>query len=331
MINVRTPYRISLAGGGTDHPEYFREYGGAVIGFALAQYSNLMVRRLPPYFEHKTRVSWSKIETVRSIEDIEHPAVRMILKMFDIKYGLSITHDGDLPARSGMGSSSSFVVGLLHALYTLEGHERVDKELLAYEAIAVERDMIKETVGYQDQIFAACGGFNQITFGDKVSIRPIYLSPKRIEHFLSHLLLVFTSFQRHASEIEGSKITNIDRNKQLLRHLSEMVPEVEQALYRGDCPDMKAIAECLDSNWQFKKGLCEAVTNTTLDQIYDTALRAGAWGGKLLGAGGGGYFLFVVPPERRRGVLEALNNPIEVPVKIDYHGSRVMMFEPGNR
>lgn len=332
MIVTRTPYRISLAGGGSDFSEHFNEHGGSVIGFAIQQYCNIFVRKLPPYFEYDTRIVWSKIEHVNNVEDIEHPAVRAVLLQYDSFRdlgGLSILHEGDLPARSGMGSSSSFVVGLLRALYALYGYEYCDKEALAISAINIERNVMEEPGGWQDQIFAAYGGFHRINFKDnEYTVHPIYLSPARIKYMLDHLMLVFTSLQRNAWEIEGEKIKRATSHTAEFERLRQSVQLVEAALRRADYPDMQSIAEVMNFDWRIKKSLADNVSNIYLDDIHERALASGAWGGKLLGAGGGGYFLFIVPPDARERVKEALGHPIEVPIKIDYYGSRVMHLSP---
>lgn len=330
MVITRTPYRISLVGGGTDHPEYYEEHGGAVIGFALKQYCHLMVRKLPPYFEYKSRAMWSRIELVNDNRDIEHPAINAVIRYEGYADdGLVIVHDGDLPARSGMGSSSSFIVGLMHALRALGGLPRIDKQQLANDAIYLERNLMHENVGCQDQIFAALGGFQRINFdGRGWRNTPVHLSPRRVEYFLSHLMLVFTSLTRHASELEGNKIQRLKQNLQHLHELRELVPQVEQALISGALPDINFIGHALHRGWTLKQSLAHGVSDNRLDKIYEKALRNGALGGKLLGAGGGGYFLFVVPPSERAKLKVALGNLIEVPIEIDYHGSRVMVFEP---
>lgn len=330
MIITRTPYRISLAGGGSDFPSYFHRFGGSVIGFALTQYCHISVRELPPYFEYKTRVSWSKLEHVQHNLEIEHPAVRAILSRWSSELGLSIHHDGDLPAKSGMGSSSAFVVGLLHAMRALYGNDRIDKGDLAHEAITVERGYMMEPGGWQDQIFAAHGGFNRIDFDTKDSYRitPISLSMRGRANLISHLMMVFTSFQRNAFELEHAKNIRMEENLIHLHSLKTMCDYTQEALENDD---MESLGDILSTGWNIKKELAHNVGNPMLDEIYDKALQAGAYGGKLLGAGGGGYFLFVVPPERRASVKDALSSLIEVPVGIDYYGSRVMRFEPNGR
>lgn len=331
MIITRTPYRISLAGGGSDFPSYFHRFGGSVVGFALTQYCHISVRELPPYFEYKTRVSWSKLEHVQHNSEIEHPAIRAILSHYwHNDTGLSIHHDGDLPAKSGMGSSSAFVVGLLHAMRALNGHDRIDKGDLAHEAITVERGYMMEPGGWQDQIFAAHGGFNRIDFTPKDSYRitPISLSMKRRTNLLSHLMMVFTSFQRNAFELEHAKNARMEENLEYLHSIKTICDKLEIVLEDGN---MEHLGYLLNKGWELKKALADNVCNPLLDEIYNKALQAGAYGGKLLGAGGGGYFLFVVPPERWASVKDALSSLIEVPVGIDYYGSRVMRFEPNGR
>lgn len=329
MIITRTPFRVSLFGGGTDFPQYYRKHGGAVLGFALNKYCWISLRYLPPFFEHRHRIVYTRVETVGSVDEIQHPAVRAVLDTWTGP-GLEIHHDGDLPARSGLGSSSSFTVGLINALAALEGRLRT-KRGLANEAIRIEQDIIGEAVGSQDQIWAAYGGFNQIEFdGDGFQVTPLIVPAGRTEELLDHLLLFFTGFQRLATEIEAVKIAHMDDNTEILHHMREQVGNAYQILvYPTPHFDVRDIGTLLHEAWNLKKQLAGPVSGPTIESIYQAARAAGALGGKLLGAGGGGFFLFFVEPKFRAAVRAALSKLIEVSIGIDREGSRVVLYEPG--
>jgi len=326
MIISRTPFRISFFGGGTDYPAWYRRHGGAVLATTIDKYCYLTCRYLPPFFEHRFRVVWSRIEVCQNIDQIVHPAVRELLRYLNIERGVEIHHDGDLPARSGMGSSSSFTVGLLNALYALTGHMR-SKHQLAMEAIHLEQDILKETVGSQDQVSAAYGGFNHISFlpNGELSVRPMTIPAARVQELNSHLMLFYTGTKRTASKVADSYVTNINDRKRQLRILKDMVEE-SVGILNGQ-QDIRAFGELQHEAWQIKRSLSAKVSNSEVDQIYDQAISAGAIGGKLTGAGGGGFMLLFVPPVRQNDVKEALNKLIHVPFKFEFSGSQIIFYD----
>lgn len=327
MIISRTPFRISFFGGGTDYPAWYRQHGGAVLAASIDKYCYLTCRYLPPFFEHKIRVVYSKIENCHTIDEISHPAVREILHYMRIERGIEIHHDGDLPARSGMGSSSSFTVGLLHALYALEGR-MPGKHQLAMESIHIEQDLLKETVGSQDQVSAAYGGLNHITFlpNDEISVRPITVTMERIQELDSHLMLFYTGIKRTASNIADSYVQNIADRKRQLRILKDMVEEGVSIISGNQ--DINAFGELLQEAWQAKRSLSAKVSNSEVDDIYEQALSAGTIGGKLTGAGGGGFMLLFAPPDRHYEIKTTLNKLIHVPFKFEFSGSQIIFFDP---
>ncbi|WP_404360871.1 hypothetical protein [Methylotuvimicrobium sp. KM1] len=327
MIVTRTPFRISFFGGGTDYPTWFQEHGGVVIATTIDKYCYISCRYLPPFFEHKYRVVYSRIENVTNPDDIQHPAVRAVLKYMSCNRGLEIHHDGDLPARSGLGSSSSFTVGLLNALKALKG-QHISNEDLAALAIHIEQKVIQENVGSQDQISASYGGFNRIEFlrNGGFLVNPIILKMDRLEDVQDNLMLFFTGFSRIASEIAKSKIDNIYHRHAELSRMKEMADEAISIL-QGD-GELNEFGELLDMGWQYKKSLSDQVSTLEIDQIYAAARKAGALGGKLLGAGGGGFMLFFVPPENQSRVLEQLKSLIYVPFRFENSGSRVVLYQP---
>jgi D-glycero-alpha-D-manno-heptose-7-phosphate kinase len=329
MIIVRTPFRISLFGGGTDYPTWYQEHGGAVLATTIDKYCYLTMRHLPPFFQHRYRLVYSNIETVNTIDEIEHPAVKAVLKWSNKDDGLEIHHDGDLPARSGLGSSSSFTVSLVHALQALKG-EYSTKEKLAKTAIHIEQNLIKEHVGSQDQISAAYGGFNRIDFrpnNEDFRVEPVMFSKERRQELQSHLMLCFTGFSRIASEIASSKIDNMKNRVPELTRMKEMVDEAIQILHDPKTP-IEKFGELLHQNWQYKRSLSEKVSTKEIDVLYETARNAGAIGGKILGAGGGGFLLLFVKPENQAKVRESLNELIHVPFQFEDTGSRVVLYQP---
>jgi len=326
MIIVRTPFRISFLGGGTDYPAWYEKHGGAVLATTIDKYCYLTCRYLPPFFEHRIRVVYSRIESCQEIDEIRHPAVREVLKYMKMDRGLEIHHDGDLPARSGIGSSSSFTVGLLHAIYALQG-KIVDKETLARESIHIERDVLKETVGSQDQILAAYGGLNHITFNaDDVMVKPLTLSKNRTEELHSHLMLFYSGIKRTASRIAETYVNGIDRKQNHLRSMMGFVEEGLRILSSGE--DIQNFGKLLHEAWLVKRDLSPEVTNPFVDELYETARSAGALGGKLLGAGGGGFILFFAPPDRQEEIRHRLQNLINVPFAFEYRGSQVIFHDP---
>ncbi len=328
MIITRTPFRVSLFGGGTDYPKWSREHGGAVIGMAIDKYCYISIRRLPPFFEHKHRIVYSLIENVREIAEIRHPAVRAVLGESGVRDGLEIHHDGDLPARSGLGSSSSFTVGLVNAMQALEGR-MVTKRFLAEEAIRIEQQVIGENVGSQDQIWAAYGGFNRIDFhrDGGFAVTPVIVPSTRERELLSHTMLFFTGISRYAHEVAASKIANLDRKAAHLTAMRAMVDEAQAILTTPDRP-IGEIGALLHDTWRLKRELSDAVSTDAIDAIYEAGRDAGAVGGKILGAGGGGFILFFVDPTRRNAVRERLSGLIEVGFGIDRSGSSVVLYNP---
>ncbi len=328
MIISRTPFRVSLFGGGTDYPKWYLQHGGAVLGFAINKYCYISIRPLPPFFEYRHRIVYSKVENVNEISDIQHPAVRGVLMEKGIDIGVEIHHDGDLPARSGLGSSSSFTVGLLNALAALKG-PMVDKKQLAREAIRIEQQVIQEHVGSQDQVWAAYGGLNRIEFlknGD-FDVQPAIVAPVRRKALLDSLQLYFTGFSRSASEIAKKQIDNIDRRQ---KHLETMKGLVDEALVvlQSDGRPLSEIGVLLHESWRLKRELADDITTPEIDSIYAAAREAGATGGKLLGAGGGGFMVLFVEPAKRAAVYERLSKLVRVGLGIDDVGSKIVVYEP---
>lgn len=326
MIISRTPFRVSFFGGGSDYPAWYREHGGAVLSTAIDKYCYLTCRYLPPFFGHRTRVVYSKIENVQAISEIEHPAVRGALQELGIQRGLEIHHGSDLPARSGMGSSSAFAVGLLHALHALEGRMR-SKEQLALEAIRLEHEILKETVGSQDQVAAAFGGLNVIRFNPAggFSVQPVTLPEGRADALRQHLMLFFTGISRTASEIAATFVGSLHSKEAGIRRFVAMVEDAQSILASGRLDDFGRL---LHEAWVIKKGLSASVSTTTVDQAYAAAREAGALGGKLLGAGGGGFLLLFAPPERHAAVQAALPGLLRVPFDFEPSGSQIIFYDP---
>ena len=325
MIISRTPFRISFFGGGTDYPAWYRDHGGTVLGATIDKYCYLTCRYLPPFFKHRIRVVYSQIENCQVVDEIAHPAVREVLRYLQIDRGVEIHHDGDLPARSGMGSSSAFTVGLLHALYALKG-QMPTKRQLAAESIQIEQEMIKETVGSQDQVLAAFGGFNHVVFSQdgEISVKPVTLSGERLRELSSHLMLFYRGIERTASDIAGSYVADVDGKRSQLRIMKGLVEESLAVLNNGQ--DITAFGSLLDEGWQAKRSLSAKVSNAYVDELYAHAISNGALGGKLLGAGGGGFMLLFVPPSKQNQVKEALKRFISVPFHFDFSGSQIIFF-----
>ncbi len=327
MIINRTPFRLSFFGGGTDYPSWYLKYGGCVVSASIDKYCYISCRALPPFFEHKIRIVYSKMETCHNVDEIQHPAVRETLRFMKIEEGLEIHHDGDLPARSGMGSSSSFTVGLLHTLYAHKGI-MPSKKRLATESIHIEQNMIKETVGSQDQVCAAYGGLNRINFAanGEISVQPIIMPVERMLELNSHLMLFFTGINRTASEVAKGYVDNIaDKSKQL-RNMQGMVDESINIL-KSDAPICE-FGELLHETWMLKKSLSSEVSNSHVDELYDNARKAGAIGGKITGAGGGGFLLLFVPPSFQKKVRESLCSQLYVPFRFESSGSQIIFYEP---
>ena len=325
MVISRTPFRISFFGGGTDYPSWYLKHGGAVLATTIDKYCYLTCRYLPPFFPHRFRIVWSKIEMCQSIDEILHPAVRETLRYLGINGGLSIHHDGDLPARSGVGSSSAFTVGILHALYALQG-QRISKLQLAQESIYIEQKVLKETVGSQDQTSASYGGLNQITFAQngEITVQPLTIKNERAQALNDYLMLFYTGIERTAADIAQSYVPEIQSKSRQLNSISEMVDEGIAILNSNE--SLIQFGTLLDDAWKAKRSLSAQVTNTIIDQLYDLAISAGAIGGKITGAGGGGFFLVFAEPHHHKKIREKLNKFIHVPFSFEYSGSQIIFF-----
>jgi D-glycero-alpha-D-manno-heptose-7-phosphate kinase len=328
MIITRTPFRVSFFGGGTDYPAWYRESGGAVLATTIDKYCYISCRYLPPFFEHKHRIVYSQIESIRTIDEIRHPAVRAVFRWANVEKGLEVHHDGDLPARSGLGSSSSFTVGLLHALRALVG-VYCSKDELAQTAIHIEQDLIGENVGCQDQISAAYGGFNRIDFlhsGD-YTVSAVVMDRQRKSDLQDHLMLFFTGLSRFASDIARDQIDNMANRRTELRAIHQMVDHALKIL-NNRTTSLDEFGLLLNEAWRCKRSLSDRISNPQIDDVYQTALGAGALGGKLLGAGGGGFLLIFARPERQPAVRAALSRLIEVPFRFENFGSSVVLYQP---
>jgi D-glycero-alpha-D-manno-heptose-7-phosphate kinase len=326
MIISRTPFRISFFGGGTDYPVWYKENHGAVLSTTIDKYCYITIRYLPPFFvDHNYRIVSSKVESVKYASEIQHPSVRALLEFCKIDKGVEIHHDGDLPARSGLGSSSSFTVGLLHSLYALKG-VMASKSQLAKEAIHVEREILKENVGSQDQVAVACGGFNKIVFSkdDTFRVEPITLTTDKLQQLQNHLMLIFTGHSRFASDIAEAQIKTTPQKKKELTFIQETVDEAIGIL--NGKRDILEFGKLLHKTWKIKKSLSEKISDLAIDNIYDKALKAGAIGGKLLGAGGGGFMLLFVPPENHQRVKEVLGGFLEVKFSFEKQGSQIVYY-----
>lgn len=326
MIISRTPYRISFFGGGTDYPAWYRRHGGAVLAATINKYCYLTCRYLPPFFEHRIRVVYSKVEMCQKLDEIVHPSVRETLRYLKIRRGVEIHHDGDLPGRSGMGSSSAFTVGLLHALHALNGRV-AGKKQLATESIHLEQEVLRETVGSQDQVCAAYGGLNKISFlpSGGFSVQPMTVSRERLEELNSHLMLFYTGIKRTASEVASTYVTGMGKRVKLLNRLRDGV-EQSCAILNND-GDIAAFGELLHQAWLAKRGLSDQVSNSEVDAMYDAACAAGAMGGKLLGAGGGGFLLLFAPPASHVKIKKRLHRLIEAPFQFEFGGSQIIFYD----
>jgi len=327
MIIARTPFRISFLGGGTDYPGWYRKHGGAVLATTIDKYCYITCRHLPPFHEHRITVVYSKMERCNAIDEINHPAVREVMRYLNVTKGVEIHTDADLPGRSGMGSSSAFTVGLLHALHALNG-KIVGKHQLATEGIHLEQDILKEAVGSQDQVSAAYGGLNHVLFhaNGEISVRPVTLSPARLAEFNSHLMMFYTGIKRTAATVASTFIDSMEDRKRQLRIMRDLVDEGLAVL--GGQGDIGEFGHLLNEAWQAKRSLSSAVSNPEVDGLYQRALAAGALGGKLTGAGGGGFLLLLVRPERQAEVRAAFSELIHVPFKFDASGSQIIYYEP---
>jgi D-glycero-alpha-D-manno-heptose-7-phosphate kinase len=328
MIITSTPLRISFFGGGTDYPVWYREHGGSVLATTIDKSCYITCRRLPPFFEYHSRISYSKVENVADNAAIEHPSVRGCLKFLNIREGVEIHHIADLPARTGLGTSSAFTVGLLLGLYALKEQMR-DKHALAGDAIYVEQELLHETVGAQDQVCAAFGGFNRIDFhaDGSIQVNRLVAESGRLAELNRHLALYFTGFARTASEIAQEQVSVTPQRAAELKQMLEFVGEGE-AILRDPRRELDDFGRLLHENWQIKRSLTKKITNAKIDEIYEAGMAAGAIGGKLLGAGAGGFMLFYVPPERRDELRSRLKKLLCVPFSFSTRGSHVAVYEP---
>lgn len=325
MIITQTPFRMSFFGGGTDFPGFYREHGGAVISTTFDKYCYVNVRHLPRFFDYSTELSYAKTERVTDVEKIEHPAIREAMKYLDM-HEIRLTYEADLPARSGLGTSSSFAVGMLNAFYALKG-KYADKRKLADDAIYLERELCRESGGVQDQIAASFGGFNRINFSaDGYTVDPVIISPQRKKLLNQNLMLFFTGFSRFSSEIQVSTESAMkDKTAELL----EMYALVEDAgrILESES-DLDEFGRLLDHTWKLKRGITSKISTDSIDGLYQTAMQAGALGGKLLGAGGGGFLLFYVNPDKQEAVRRAMERLLYVPFEFENGGTRVIHYTP---
>ena len=328
MVITSTPLRISFFGGGTDYPVWYRQHGGAVLATTINKCCYITCRRLPPFFEYHSRISYSRVENVRGNDAIEHPSVRGCLQFLGIDEGVEIQHVADLPARTGLGTSSAFTVGLLLGLYALQERMR-DKQALAADAIHVEQELLREAVGAQDQVSAAYGGFNRINFhvDGTIEVKRVLTASSRLAELERHLALYFTGFARTASEIAREQVRITPRRQRELQTMLQLVDEAE-SIITNTSRSLDEFGCLLHEGWQIKRSLTEKITNSSIDEIYEAGLNAGALGGKLLGAGGGGFMLFFVPPEQRQALRERLKKLLCVPFAISNKGSHVVVYEP---
>ena len=325
MIITKTPFRMSFFGGGTDFPGFYREHGGSVISTTFDKYCYVTVRHLPPFFEYTNELVYSKTERVTNVNDIVHPAIREAMKWMDM-HDLRVTYEADLPARTGLGTSSSFAVGMLNAFYALKG-KYADKRKLADDAIYLERILCQENGGVQDQIAASFGGFNRINFdANGYQVSPVIISPERKQALNKNLMLFFTGFSRFSSDVQAAhQSALVDKTAQLLE-MKSLVDDSEKILTgNGDLSDFGRL---LDHTWRLKRGITNKISTNSIDSLYSLALDAGALGGKLLGAGGGGFLLFYVEDEYKNSVRKALSNLMEVPFNFENSGTNILYYAP---
>jgi len=326
MIISRTPFRISFFGGGTDYPDWYRKHGGVVLSTSIDKYCYIICRYLPPFFNYKYRIRYTIREETNTIEEIQHPSVRECLLYLNFTKGVEIQHNADLPAMSGLGSSSAFSVGLLHALYALKG-KIVSKRKLALEAIHVEQERIKENVGSQDQVITAFGGFNKIVFNAQqiATVYPITIDKDKLYNLQKHLMLIFTGFSRNASMVAAEQIKNIPQKEKELKAMMEITDEAVNTL-DSDNDDIAIFGKLLDDSWRIKQSLAPNITTPSINEIYESALNAGAIGGKLLGAGNGGFMLIFAKPENQPKIREKLKRLLFVPFSFENLGSQIIYY-----
>lgn len=326
MIITQTPFRMSFFGGGTDFSGFYNEHGGAVLSTTFDKYAFVTVRHLPPFFEYKTHLTYSKEEKVNANAEIVHPAIRNAMEWLDM-HDLRLTYEADLPARTGLGTSSSFAVGMLSAFYALKG-QYADKRKLADDAIYLERTLCAEAGGIQDQIAASFGGLNRINFSaDGYSVNPVIISPERKKELNDHLMLFFTGFSRFSSDIQkGTEKSMKDKTQQLIE-MYQLVDDAEKILTDKNT-SLDEFGKLLDYTWKLKRGISSGISTGSIDEQYDKAMKAGALGGKLLGAGGGGFLLFYVPTEKQDAVRKALEGQMYVPFKFENEGTKIIYYGP---
>lgn len=329
MIITKTPFRMSFFGGGTDMENFFREYGGAVLSTTFDKYCYVNVRHLPRFFDYSTELSYAKTERVTSVDDIQHPAIRNAMKFLDM-HEIRLTYEADLPARSGLGTSSSFAVGMLNAFYCLKG-KYADKKRLADEAIYLEREMCQEAGGWQDQIAAAFGGMNRIEFNKDgtYDVRPIIIHPERKKQLNDNLLMFFTGFTRFSSDMQKANATGYAEKIKQLQQMYALVDDAE-AVLEDKHSDLDDFGRLLDTTWRLKRQTGGAITTNSIDALYEKGIAAGALGGKLLGAGGGGFLVFYVTPDKKDAVMEAMKKLLFVPFKFEDGGTKVIHYSPEN-
>lgn len=323
MIITKTPFRMSFFGGGTDLESYFRENGGAVLSATFDKYCYVQVRQLPRFFDYSSELIYSRIERVHAADEVEHPLIRNAMKMLDMK-DLRVTYDADLPARSGLGTSSSFAVGMLSAFYALKG-QYVDKHRLADDAIYLERVLCNEAGGWQDQIAASFGGLNRIDFSEHgYTVHPLIISRERKKSLNDHLLMYFTGFTRLSSEIQKDNAAESPANKHaILKEMHQLVDEAQAILTGGDLDDFGRL---LDHTWRLKRQTGSRISTSSIDEMYERGIKAGALGGKLLGAGHGGFLIFYVQPENREAVQSAMSDLLEIPFEFEENGSQILYY-----
>ncbi len=325
MIISRTPYRISFFGGGSDYPKWYLKNGGQVISTTIDKYIYISVRYLPPFFKHKLRFVWSKIEDVKDVNQIMHPSFREVLKFLNIRKGIEVHYDGDIPSRSGVGSSSSFTVGLLNAMYAYQG-KMVSPKVLSKESIHIEQNIIGEVVGSQDQTASAYGGFNKISFkrDGNIIVNPIRIKKERKNILEESIMLFYTGIVRTAQDIAVSYVRNLDSKKQQIIKIQKMVDQAIGIISNGEISDFGVL---LDILWKEKRGLSKNVSSNLIDQLYLKAKSSGAIGGKICGAGGGGFLMLFVEKKNQKNVRNALSNLVEVPFKFEPQGSQIIFYE----
>jgi len=324
MVITKTPFRMSFFGGGTDYPDYFNKYGGAVLSSTFDKYCYVTVRHVPRFFDYTNQIKYSTIEQTQSVDEIRHPAVREAMKFLDMRE-IQLNYDADLPARSGLGTSSAFAVGMLNAFYALKG-KYADKRKLADDAIYLERVLCKEDGGVQDQIAASFGGFNRINFSESgYTVHPVVISEDRKAMLNDRLALFFTGFSRFSSEVAKEQEKSIEANLKRLDEMKGLVDSAERILTSKT--NLDEFGKLLDYTWKLKRGLTSKISTDSIDEVYKAAMDAGALGGKLLGAGGGGFLLFYVDPERRPKLKRALKDFLYVPFKFESEGTSILYYK----